>query len=104
MVVHRSLPEQFEDVADEAGVAVAGDGGAGMIPRVNGMRTVNVLPSPGIDETTTVPPSFSIVDRTMSRPTPRPERLVTAAAVEKPGVKMSACSPDPQSAWRERSC
>ncbi len=36
-----------------------------------------------------VPPIDSILVRTTSMPTPRPETLVTAAAVENPGRKIS---------------
>ena len=40
------------------------------------------------DFRSTVPPICSILLRTTSMPTPRPEMLVTFAAVEKPGMKM----------------
>ncbi len=37
-----------------------------------------------------VPPTRSMLDRTTSIPTPRPETIVTVSAVEKPGRKMNA--------------
>ena len=46
-------------------------------------------PSPATDLMSMVPPIWSILVRTTSMPTPRPETLVTAAAVEKPGAKMN---------------
>jgi hypothetical protein len=46
-------------------------------------------PSPDTDLTSMVPPIWSILVRTTSMPTPRPETEVTAAAVEKPGAKMN---------------
>src|SRR5437764_7224266 len=47
-----------------------------------------LVPLPEFDLTSTAPPICSILLRTTSMPTPRPEMLVTAAAVEKPGAKM----------------
>ena len=46
-------------------------------------------PSPATDLMSMVPPIWSILVRTTSMPTPRPETEVTAAAVEKPGAKMN---------------
>ena len=50
---------------------------------------VTLEPSPATDLTSMVPPIWSILVRTTSMPTPRPDTLVTAAAVEKPGAKMN---------------
>ena len=50
------------------------------------MRTV--VPVPGLDCTSTVPPILSMLVFTTSMPTPRPETLVTLSAVEKPGRKI----------------
>ena len=50
---------------------------------------VKLEPSPGTDFTSTVPPIWSMLLRTTSMPTPRPDTLVTAAAVEKPAAKMN---------------
>ncbi len=47
-----------------------------------------VVPCPGAESTSTVPPIFSRLVLTTSMPTPRPETLVTAAAVEKPRRKI----------------
>ena len=62
-----------------------------MMASVNGMRSEISEPSPGTVETSMAPRSASMVFLTTSMPTPRPERLVTACAVEKPGWKIS-CS------------
>ena len=62
---------------------------AGMIASVRGTRTRTVVPSPGRLWMSTVPPIASMLVFTTSIPTPRPETLVTAAAVEKPGSKMN---------------
>ncbi len=50
---------------------------------------VKIEPSPGTDLTSIVPPICSMLVCTTSMPTPRPDTLVTVAAVEKPGVKMN---------------
>ena len=50
---------------------------------------VTLEPSPATDLTSMVPPIWSILVRTTSMPTPRPDTLVTLAAVEKPGAKMN---------------
>ena len=50
---------------------------------------VKLEPSPATDLTSMVPPIWSMLVRTTSMPTPRPETLVTVAAVEKPGAKMN---------------
>jgi len=49
---------------------------------------LKVVPVPGAEFRSTVPPICSILLRTTSMPTPRPEMLVTCAAVEKPAEKM----------------
>jgi hypothetical protein len=49
---------------------------------------VKVVPTPGMDFRSTVPPICSMLARTTSMPTPRPEILVILAAVEKPGIKI----------------
>ena len=49
---------------------------------------MKVVPGRGSDFRSTVPPICSMLARTTSMPTPRPEILVTFAAVEKPGMKM----------------
>ena len=61
---------------------------AGMIARVSGILILSVVPDPGRFTRSRVPPIFSILVRTTSIPTPRPETLVTFAAVENPGAKM----------------
>ncbi len=66
-----------------------------MIAKVSGILRRHVVPRPATDSTSTVPPIASILVRTTSMPTPRPETLVTAAAVENPGRKSSWSS----SAW-----
>jgi hypothetical protein len=48
---------------------------------------------PGTDSTSMVPPIDSMLVLTTSMPTPRPETLVTAEAVEKPGRKTAAGRP-----------
>ena len=59
------------------------------IASVSGILMVKLEPSPGTDFTSTVPPIWSMLLRTTSMPTPRPDTLVTAAAVEKPAAKMN---------------
>ena len=58
-------------------------------PSVSGILMVTEEPSPATDLMSMVPPIWSILVRTTSMPTPRPETEVTAAAVEKPGAKMN---------------
>ena len=65
---------------------------AGMMARVSGMRRRSVVPLPARESISTLPPIFSTLVRTTSMPTPRPLTLVTAAAVEKPGRKISCSS------------
>ena len=65
---------------------------AGMMARVSGMRRRSVVPLPARESISTLPPIFSTLVRTTSMPTPRPLTLVTCAAVEKPGRKMSCSS------------
>jgi hypothetical protein len=55
---------------------------------VSGSRTVTVVLCPGTLDSSTVPRSSVMLRLTTSRPTPRPERLVTFSAVEKPGSKI----------------
>src|SRR5215212_1702501 len=57
--------------------------------RVSGMRSRHTVPRPASDSTSMVPPMASMLVLTTSMPTPRPETLVTAAAVENPGRKIS---------------
>ena len=61
---------------------------ADTIASVSGILMVNVVPAPLTDFKSTVPPICSILLRTTSMPTPRPEMLVTFAAVVKPAAKM----------------
>jgi hypothetical protein len=56
---------------------------------VSGILMRKLEPSPGTDFTSMVPPIWSMLVRTTSMPTPRPDTLVTFAAVEKPGAKMN---------------
>ena len=60
-----------------------------MIASVSGMRKDIVDPSPSTEAMSIVPRKASIVRLTTSMPTPRPDRLVICAAVEKPGAKIS---------------
>jgi len=60
-----------------------------MIASVSGRRSVTSEPCPGVLDRSIAPRSPSIVRLTTSIPTPRPDRLVTCAAVEKPGWKMT---------------
>ena len=62
---------------------------AGAIASVSGKRMVKHAPVPADDATLTSPPAASMLARTTSSPTPRPEMDVTDAAVEKPGSKIS---------------
>ena len=56
---------------------------------VSGILMRKLEPSPGTDLTSMVPPIWSMLVRTTSMPTPRPDTLVIFAAVEKPGAKMN---------------
>src|SRR6185437_5987824 len=60
---------------------------ADTIASVSGILMVNLTPAPATERRSTVPPICSILLRTTSMPTPRPEILVTRSAVEKPGAK-----------------
>ena len=62
---------------------------AATIASVSGILMVKLKPTPATDFTSMVPPIWSILLRTTSMPTPRPDTLVTFAAVEKPGAKMN---------------
>ena len=59
-----------------------------MIARVSGRRMVKRLPTPSCELTSTVPRKAWMFLPTTSMPTPRPERLVTFSAVEKPASKI----------------
>ncbi len=59
-----------------------------MIARVRGSLMINVLPAPSSDSISTIPFSLVMFVRTTSMPTPRPEMLVTFAAVLNPGAKI----------------
>ena len=56
---------------------------------VSGRRMVKREPSPGFVSMCSAPPSFLISLATTSMPTPRPESVLTAPAVEKPGSSTS---------------
>jgi hypothetical protein len=56
--------------------------------RVSGILTMKTEPLPRTLFISTVPPIFSMLVRTTSMPTPRPETLVTVVAVEKPALKI----------------
>ena len=57
--------------------------------RVSGILMVKVEPLPGVVFSSTVPPIFSMLVRTTSMPTPRPDTLVIFSAVENPALKMN---------------
>ncbi|MCY1307273.1 hypothetical protein D9M68_791320 [compost metagenome] len=59
-----------------------------MIASVSGKRIRTVVPRPNSLMTSTSPRNCSMLRRTTSMPTPRPERLVIRAAVENPGSKI----------------
>ena len=61
---------------------------AGAIASVSGILRLKLVPLPKVEVTVIEPPIVSILSRTTSRPTPRPEMLVTVAAVENSGTKM----------------
>lgn len=61
---------------------------AATMASVSGILMTKLVPLPELDFTSTVPPICSILLRTTSIPTPRPEMLVTFEAVEKPAAKM----------------
>ena len=58
------------------------------IASVSGILMMKLVPRPSIDFSSIVPPIFSMLVLTTSMPTPRPDTLVTASAVEKPALKM----------------
>ena len=58
-----------------------------MIARVKGSRSVTIIPAPGVLVMSIDPRSPSMLRRTTSIPTPRPDRSVTSRAVEKPGAQ-----------------
>ena len=60
-----------------------------MIARVRGTRRENVLPCPGSESISSVPPNSSRLLFTTSMPTPRPDSSVTSVAVENPGSVIS---------------
>ena len=51
--------------------------------------TRNSLPTPGVERISTLPLADSTLDRTASRPTPRPETSVTNLVVEKPDLTLA---------------
>ena len=55
------------------------------IASVTGSRSTNVVPFPSSERISIVPPSARMRVMATSIPTPRPDTLVTASAVEKPG-------------------
>ncbi len=60
-----------------------------MMASVSGMVSLNVVPCPMTESTSSEPLSFSTTNsRTTSIPTPRPEISVMMAAVENPASKM----------------
>jgi hypothetical protein len=61
---------------------------ADTIASVSGILMTKVALAGG-DLSSIVPPIFSMLVFTTSMPTPRPDTLVTLAAVEKPGAKMN---------------
>ncbi len=63
---------------------------AGMMVRVSGTRMQSRTPWLGLESTSTTPPIRSILARTTSMPTPRPEMAVTSSAVERLGMKTRA--------------
>ncbi len=62
-----------------------------MIARVSGILILITVPRPAVLLRSMVPPIRSMLVLTTSMPTPRPEILVTLAAVERPAEKIS-CS------------
>ena len=55
---------------------------------VSGILIEKVEPLPATDFRSTDPPISSMLLRTTSMPTPRPDTFVTFSAVEKPAAKM----------------
>ena len=55
---------------------------------VSGNLKVKRAPAPRVLASSMIPPTRATLLATTSRPMPRPEMLVTAAAVEKPGAMM----------------
>ena len=51
---------------------------------------VKVVPWPATVSMSTLPRSFSMLRRTTSMPTPRPETSLTTSAVEKPAAKINS--------------
>jgi len=60
-----------------------------MMASVRGRRICVSVPWPGCEFSVMTPRSASMLRLTTSMPTPRPDRLVSCSAVEKPGSKMS---------------
>ena len=60
---------------------------AGMMVRVSGTRMVSRTPCPGRLSMSTTPPIRSILARTTSMPTPRPEMAVTSRGGRKAGLE-----------------
>ena len=67
---------------------------AGTMARVSGMASRTTVPAPGSDEISSEPRICLMLEATTSIPTPRPEILVTSAAVEKPGSRISSTISD----------
>jgi hypothetical protein len=63
---------------------------AGMMASVSGILIRSDVPSPHSELKSTVPPICSMLVRTTSMPTPRPDRFDTCSAVEKPGANTSS--------------
>ena len=61
---------------------------AGAMASVSGISRLKLVPLPLVEVTVIDPPIVSMFSRTTSRPTPRPEMLVTVVAVENSGTKM----------------
>ena len=82
-----------------------------MTASVNGKRMEMVVPRPALFSTWIFPRTLSMLRRTTSMPTPRPDVAVTVSAVEKPGVKMTSrssasdieCAGSPMPAARSRT-
>ena len=66
------------------------------IARVSGRRMRTTLPAPFVELNCTWPPRSTMLRLTTSIPTPRPDKSLTAAAVEKPGrnTRLKICSSD----------
>ena len=70
---------------------------------VSGRRMVKREPSPCFVSMCSAPPSFLISLATTSMPTPRPDSVLTAPAVEKPGSSTSCMMSSSESCWSART-